>query len=248
MTDQLPPARISRFHAGITITRHGRPGLMAPGPGLGQRAGSRADEALTRIYAEHSGPLTGLAALLVWAAEQPSDVLLMTKTTFSAYVYREPSATRNPEFGHIPGVPPIGTIPGAIQEIAEEIVQDALAAMHREWHRLRDADRALAYLRRAIVYRARVHRRALSAGQDARADPCNSGNPSATSLVVLAALRRLPGQQREALVLRYYADLPDTAAADAMGVTRAAFRGHAARGMNALGLLLDKCHSETGGH
>jgi DNA-directed RNA polymerase specialized sigma24 family protein len=60
------------------------------------------------------------------------------------------------------------------------------------------------------------------------------------SPVVLAALRRLPGRQREALVLRYYADLPEAAAADAMGVTRAAFRGHAARGMIALSLLLDQ--------
>jgi DNA-directed RNA polymerase specialized sigma24 family protein len=238
MTDQLPPARISRFHAGITIARHGRSGLMTPGPGLRQRAGSRADEALTRIYAEHSGPLTGMAALLVWAAEQPSDILLMTKNTFSAHVYPQPSATRGPEPGHIPGVPRIGTIPDAIREIAEEMVQDALAAMHREWHRLRDADRALAYLRRVIVYRARVQRLALSAGQDARVFPGNDGGPPATSLVVLAALRRLPGRQREALVLRYYADLPDAAAADAMGVTRAAFRGHAARGMNALALLL----------
>jgi DNA-directed RNA polymerase specialized sigma24 family protein len=134
----------------------------------------------------------------------------------------------------------MGTIPEAIGEIAEEIVHDALAAMHREWNRLRDADRAVAYLRRGIVCAARAHARALSAGQDASVVPGNDGGLSAISEVVLAALRRLPGRQREALVLRYYADLPEAAAADAMGVTRAAFRGHAARGMIALRLLLDQ--------
>jgi DNA-directed RNA polymerase specialized sigma24 family protein len=112
--------------------------------------------------------------------------------------------------------------------------------MHREWNRLRDADRAVAYLRRAIVYAARAHARAPRAGQDASAVPGNDDGLSAMSAVVLAALRRLPGRQREALVLRYYADLPEAAAADAMGVTRAAFRGHAARGMNALRVLLDQ--------
>ena len=50
----------------------------------------------------------------------------------------------------------------------------------------------------------------------------------------LAALRRMPGRQREALVLRYYADLPEAQAAAAMGVSTAAFRGHAARGIRAL--------------
>jgi DNA-directed RNA polymerase specialized sigma24 family protein len=134
----------------------------------------------------------------------------------------------------------IGAIPDAVGEIAQEIVHDALAAMHREWHRLRDAERALAYLRRAIVHEARAHGRAPRASQDASAADGNDVGLSAMSAVVLVALRRLPGRQREALVLRYYADLPEAAAADAMGVTRAAFRGHAARGMIALRLLLDQ--------
>jgi DNA-directed RNA polymerase specialized sigma24 family protein len=124
--------------------------------------------------------------------------------------------------------------------MAEGVVHDALAAMHREWHRLRDAERAVAYLRRATVHGARQHGRAPRSSQDAGAAFGNEGGLSAMSPVVLAALRRLPGRQREALVLRYYADLPEAAAADAMGVTRAAFRGHAARGMIALSLLLDQ--------
>src|SRR5260370_977078 len=38
---------------------------------------------------------------------------------------------------------------------AEEVVQDAFIAMHDGWHRLKDAERALAYLRQAVVNRCR---------------------------------------------------------------------------------------------
>lgn len=37
---------------------------------------------------------------------------------------------------------------------AEEIVQDAFAATYRAWRRMQDGDRALGYLRRAVVTRA----------------------------------------------------------------------------------------------
>ena len=64
------------------------------------------------------------------------------------------------------------------------------------------------------------------------------GGPGALGLperpAVVAALRRLPGQQREAIVLRYYADLSEAEAAAAMGISRGAVKSHAARGMAAL--------------
>ena len=38
---------------------------------------------------------------------------------------------------------------------AEEVVQDSFVAMHGSWRRLRDPDRALAYLRQSVVNRSR---------------------------------------------------------------------------------------------
>ena len=38
---------------------------------------------------------------------------------------------------------------------AEEVVQDAFVAMHGGWQRLRDTEKALAYLRQAVVNRSR---------------------------------------------------------------------------------------------
>jgi len=38
---------------------------------------------------------------------------------------------------------------------AEEVVQDAFVAMHGRWSRLREPEKALAYLRQAVVNRSR---------------------------------------------------------------------------------------------
>jgi len=50
----------------------------------------------------------------------------------------------------------------------------------------------------------------------------------------MAALRGLPARQREALVLRYYADWPDPQIAAAMGISRPVLTDCIRRGMAAL--------------
>jgi DNA-directed RNA polymerase specialized sigma24 family protein len=124
-------------------------------------------------------------------------------------------------------------VPGAVAEVAEEIVHEAFAGMHHDWRRLRSADKAVAYLRRTIVRRARLLAAAAHGGDHASA-------VASTSDEVLAALRVMPDHQAEALVLRYYANLPEAQAADAMGVTRGAFRWHVAQGMTSLRAFLDQ--------
>lgn len=132
-------------------------------------------------------------------------------------------------------------VPEGVAESAEGITQEAFADMHREWRRLRDAEKAIAYLRRAVVRSARLLAAAApgaqltGSGQDGRVPEI-----TATSDEMLAALRVMPGFQREALVLRYYADLPEAQAADAMGVTRGAFRRYVARGMTSLRTFIDE--------
>jgi RNA polymerase sigma factor (sigma-70 family) len=51
---------------------------------------------------------------------------------------------------------------------------------------------------------------------------------------VAAALRKLPGRQREAIVLRYYADSSEAEVAAAMGISCGAVKSHTARAMAAL--------------
>jgi DNA-directed RNA polymerase specialized sigma24 family protein len=106
---------------------------------------------------------------------------------------------------------------------AEDIVQDAFAAMHGRWHMLPSTDAALAYLRRSVVHRSRSVR-PLGLTED-------TGEPD--SAVVLA-LRALSVHQREVVVLRYFADLPEAEIASATGMSMAAVRNHAARAMSSL--------------
>jgi RNA polymerase sigma factor (sigma-70 family) len=55
---------------------------------------------------------------------------------------------------------------------------------------------------------------------------------------VLAALSALPVRQREAVVLRYYADLSEAQIAAAMGISRGAVKSHVARAKDSLRAVL----------
>ena len=124
---------------------------------------------------------------------------------------------------------------------AEDVVQDSFVAMHDSWQRLRNADSALAYLRHAVLNRSRSVLRHRAVVDKHRPDP-PPGSPSAEygALVrleqsaVAAALRRLPGRQREAVALRYYADFSEAETAAAMGISCGAVKSHTARAMAAL--------------
>jgi RNA polymerase sigma factor (sigma-70 family) len=55
---------------------------------------------------------------------------------------------------------------------------------------------------------------------------------------VLAALRRLPGRQREAVVLRYCLGLPEDEVAQVMNVSRGTVKSTSHRGLAALAKIL----------
>lgn len=132
--------------------------------------------------------------------------------------------------------------PGA----AEEVVQDAFVAMHSAWKRLKDEDKALAYLRQTVVNRSRsvLRRRVVADRHAPQPDPdVASAEENALRRVegerVMAALRQLPARQREALVLRYYGDLSEAEVAAAMKVSTGSVKTHTFRGMAALRSLLE---------
>jgi RNA polymerase sigma-70 factor (sigma-E family) len=135
------------------------------------------------------------------------------------------------------------------QGVAEEVTQDAFVAVHARWSRLRDPDKALAYLRQAVVNRSRSalrHRAVVQRHADRRTtSTVESGSDQAalaTDLrtAVLDALRELPQRQREVLALRYYLDLSEAEIADTLGISRGSVKSHASRGAAALRLLLQE--------
>ena len=130
---------------------------------------------------------------------------------------------------------------------AEEVVQDAFIAMHDAWDRLRDTDKALAYMRQAVVNRSRsVLRHRVVVEKNLQKPPPDMPSAEAGALTLLersavvAALRDLPGRQREAIVLRYYADLSEAEIAAAMHISRGAVKSHTSRGMTSLRVALEE--------
>ena len=132
-------------------------------------------------------------------------------------------------------------------QTAEEVVQDAFEAMHMAWKRLRDTEKALSYLRQAIVNRARSvlrHRKVVEMHPPKPAPDEQSAEHAALTLIersaVTSALRSLPVRQREAIVLRYYGDFSEADIAQAMGISRGAVKSHTARAMAALKSILEQ--------
>jgi RNA polymerase sigma-70 factor (sigma-E family) len=129
---------------------------------------------------------------------------------------------------------------------AEEVVQDSFVAMHGGWRRLRDSEKALSYLRQSVVNRSRSvlrHRMVVDRNAPKPAPDMPSAEHGAIAALersaVVGALRTLPTRQREAIVLRYYADLSEAQIASAMGISRGAVKSHTARAMTALRGVLE---------
>ncbi len=124
---------------------------------------------------------------------------------------------------------------------AEEVVQECFIAMHDGWHRLRNQDKALSYLKQAVVNRGRSvlrHRSMVQRNAPKPSPDMPSAEQGAMSLLersaVIAALKALPDRQRQALVLRYYADLSEAQIAKTMGISQGAVKSHIARAMTTL--------------
>ncbi len=135
--------------------------------------------------------------------------------------------------------------------LCEEVVQEAYLKVHGALvgrrSRLRDEERALAYLRQTVVNLARssLRRRLVARKHAPRPMPdAPSAEEGAYARVertaVVQALRDLPRRQREAVVLRYYGDLTESAAADVMGVSVGAVKAYTSRGLSALAVALEE--------
>jgi RNA polymerase sigma-70 factor (sigma-E family) len=126
---------------------------------------------------------------------------------------------------------------------AEEVTQDAFVALHERWGRLRDPERAVAYLRQCVTNGARSalrHRGVVDRFLRRAPEPLTMPSAEAGALAaqshadLVAVVRTLPTRQREALVMRYYLDLSEAQTAEAMGVSPGAVKTHTARALAAL--------------
>ena len=130
---------------------------------------------------------------------------------------------------------------------AEDLVQDAFLGLHRRWDALVAPGKALSYVRSCVLNGCREIHRVKYRNARFRLDPpedIESAEDIAilgeANRAVLAAIRRLPARQREAVVLRYYLDMSEDQVAQAMGVARGTVKSAASRGLAALARMLEE--------
>lgn len=124
---------------------------------------------------------------------------------------------------------------------AEDLTQTVLADAYRHWRKVAAAKHPDAYVRRMLV-NAHLdwHRRRSSTERPADLaawEPPGGADPAeaiASRDQLRQLLEALAPRARTALVLRYYADLDDSAIADAMGVSVSAVRATISRALATL--------------
>ena len=123
---------------------------------------------------------------------------------------------------------------------AEDLVQEAFIRLARSAHRLRDPEKAPAYLRSIVLNLARDHNRRglVSLRHHLPSDDQAAVEDEITlredQQRVIDALRELPHRQRDCIVLRYYDELGIDDIATTLGISRNSVKTHLSRGLDAL--------------
>lgn len=125
---------------------------------------------------------------------------------------------------------------------AQECVQEAFARAWAHRRKLERAEHPEAWVR-TTAYRLAVSRwrrtvRGRRPADRALAVPTEAVAPSESHVALVAALKRLPEAQRQALVLHHIADLPVHDVAREVGVPEGTIKARLSRGRAALAVLL----------
>lgn len=148
----------------------------------------------------------------------------------------------------LPGLLRYAVVLTGDRDLAQDVVQEALARAHVRWKQVSRAGSPDAYVRRMVLNEYLSWRRRWSVRQvqavgerlveigDAR----GGGRDHAQDLVeadeLWARLAQLPRRQRAVLVLRYYEQLDDAAIAELLDCTAATVRSHASKALTTLRL------------
>jgi RNA polymerase sigma-70 factor (sigma-E family) len=115
------------------------------------------------------------------------------------------------------------------RQVAEEVVQDAFAAVLIRYASLSNPD---GYLRRCVINGAREVQRRRRVARLHLPEPVADATLPVDH--VLDAVARLPYRQRAAIVLRYYSDLSEAEIASTMGIPPGSVKSALHRGLRRL--------------
>lgn len=151
---------------------------------------------------------------------------------------------------HYRGLVRLATLLVDDRETAEEVVQDAFVKVHAGWHRIAEPDRALPYLRSAVLNGARsaLRRRGVARrwfDRETRKGVADAPSAEAAGVAgatrddVMDAIRHLPEQQRNVVLLRYYADLSEAQIAETLGIAPGTVKTSCHRALAKLAPMLE---------
>ena len=130
----------------------------------------------------------------------------------------------------------------------EDIAQEAFTRLMRR--RLPEPQAAPGYLRAIVVNLTRNRHRHLRVVRMRTPAAVAEGSSEQAAILredhreVIAALAGLPARRREAIVLRFWLDLPEREIAAAMGVSAGTVKSHVSRGMAELTLALKSLNDQ----
>ncbi|MDG4807021.1 SigE family RNA polymerase sigma factor [Micromonospora sp. WMMD1120] len=115
-------------------------------------------------------------------------------------------------------------------QLAEDLLQSALARTYRHWRRISDGNPE-AYVRRAMYHQQVSWWRRRRPTERLEAEPTersgdDHSDATALRLSVVAALRGLTPRQRAVIVLRFYEDLTEAEAAEVLGCSVGTVKRH----------------------
>ncbi len=127
------------------------------------------------------------------------------------------------------------------RDLAEELVQDAMLAVHRDWDRVRRYESPGGFTRRVLLNAATSAARRRAAEGRALARVPTDGvhrDELPPDDAFWSALRSLPERQAQAVALHYLEDLPVSEIAGILDIAEGTVKVHLHRGRMALAELL----------
>jgi RNA polymerase sigma-70 factor (ECF subfamily) len=132
---------------------------------------------------------------------------------------------------------------GTDRDVARDATQEAFARALRQWRKVREMDRPDGWVYVVAMNQVRDNRRRRERRQErtATADDGAVDNTRAvaTRVTVRDAIATLPTRQRQAVVLRYLADLPIADVATAMGCAIGTVKATLHQAMRSMRVELD---------
>jgi RNA polymerase sigma-70 factor (sigma-E family) len=128
---------------------------------------------------------------------------------------------------------------------AEDVVQDAFAALYRNQGGIREPEAAMAYVRKSVVNgcRSALRRRQTVRLHVLVAPPDEPAADAGLLLAedqraVLTAVHQLAPRQQEVLVLRYWSNLSEAEIAATLGISRGAVKSTASKAVDRVEQIL----------